>query len=190
MYNTIRFILFIVLIIINYLGYSQYTITTIAGKYLESGFFGDGGLAISALLSGPKGIAKDKFGNIYICDMANQRIRKIDNLGVIKTIAGDGISGFSGDGGPALSARFFGLTDIAVDKSGNIYVVDNSTRIRKIDSLGIITTIAGNGMTGFSGDGGPSTLATLNMPNGIAIDTLGNIYVADYYNYRIRKINK
>jgi sugar lactone lactonase YvrE len=155
-----------------------------------AGSSGDGGLAITANLSYPSGVAADSMGNIYIADQFNNRIRKINSSGIISTIAGNGIGGFSGDGSAAILAQLHGPTGVAIDKSGNIYVADyNNNRIRKINNLGIITSIAGNGILGFSGDSGLATAAKINGPYGVAVDTFGNIFVADYWNNRIRKIN-
>lgn len=160
-------------------------ISTIAGN----GFSGDGGLAINAQINDPAGIAVDANGNIYFVDQ--YRIRKINNTGIIQTIAGTGVSGFSGDGGPAVSAQFASSSGIAVDAFNNVYFTDDgiNNRIRKINSSGIISTICGTGVAGFSGDGGNSVAAKINTPVGIAIDGSGNIYFNDVLNSRIRKIN-
>jgi sugar lactone lactonase YvrE len=158
---------------------SDGTITTVAGTF-QSGYSGDGGLATSAQLSWPKDISFDSSGNLYIADSGNNIIRKVDRNGVITTIAGTGVSGFSGDGQVALGAKFFVPSGIAVDKSGNIYVSDtNNYRVREIDTSGIVATIAGTGIGGFSGDGGPATSAQLSYPTGIKVDVAGNIYIAD-----------
>ncbi len=159
------------------------SVTTIAG-----GFVGDGGPAISAALSAPRYLARDAAGNLYISDFARHRIRKVDPNGVITTVAGDGIAGFSGDGGPANSAHLSFPTGIAVDPRGNLIIADQgNNRIRKVNGAGIITTIAGNGAAGFSGDGGPATQATLDAPFGLVIDTRGIIYFTDALNQRVRK---
>jgi hypothetical protein len=125
------------------------------------GFSGDGGPATSAQLNYPKGVAVDSAGNVYIADSYNWRIRKVSN-GVITTVAGDGTQGFSGDGGPATSAEFSGLSGVAVDSAGKLYISDGN-RVREV-SDGMITTIAGNGTAGFSGDGGPAVNAQLWGP--------------------------
>ena len=164
-------------------------ISTIAGT--TSGYSGDGGLATSAQLYNPDGIALDSLGNIYIADSNGNRIRKIDaSTGIITTIAGDGSAGYSGDGGPAASAVLNIPYDIELDTLDNIYFSDqNNHAIRRIDAqTGIITTFAGTGSSGFSGDGGSPELAQLYSPVGLAIDTYGNIYIADTNNHRIRKI--
>ncbi len=161
-------------------------ITTIAGTG-EAGYSGDGGPATEAKLYSPVDVAVDQSGNIYIADYVNHRIRKIDLNGIITTIAGTGVEGYSGDGGPATAAGMY-PSGLAVDLNGNVYITDNQ-RIRKIDTNGIITTIAGTGVYGFSGDGGPATLATFKSPTGITVDAIGNIYISDTRNQRVRKIN-
>jgi sugar lactone lactonase YvrE len=169
--------------------------TTVAGTGV-GGITGDGGPATDAELFGPEGIAVAPTGEIYISNPHS--IRKIDASGIITTIAGSGITyGFSGDGGPATAALLSGPAQIAIDGAGNILFADaGNCRIRKIDGTGTITTIAGSGpsgvtsgLGGFSGDGGPATNALLNTPSGLAVDDAGNIYIADQYNYRIRKID-
>ena len=165
-------------------------INTIGGVGTSS-FSGDGGLAISAELAQPVSVARDASGNIYISDQGNHRIRKITfSTGNISTIAGSSTSGFSGDGGAATSAQLNYPAGIALDGSGNIYIADQGNqRIRKITaSTGVISTIAGTGTAGFSGDGGAASSAQLNNPVAIAIDGSGNIYISDQYNQRIRKI--
>ena len=174
-------------------------ITTVAGNGVF-GFAGDNGPATDAQLAGPSGVALDNTGNIYFTDVGNQRIRKIAN-GVITTVAGNGATGFSGDNGPATSAQLnlppLGCPNnrcdaqlpsgIAVDAAGNIYFADSGNhRVRKI-SVGVITSLAGNGMPGFSGDAGPASGAVLNTPSGIAVDSSsGKVYIADSGNNRIR----
>ena len=165
------------------------TITTIAGTG-ELGFGGDGGPATEAQLTRPFGVAVDATGNLYIADRSNNRIRKVDPTGTITTIAGTGERGFGGDGGPATEAQINGPSDVAVDGTGNLYIVDgNNHRIRKVDATGTITTVAGTGERGFGGDGGPATEAQLRSPTGIAMDGAGNLYIADRINYRIRKVD-
>ncbi|MBK6521909.1 MAG: T9SS type A sorting domain-containing protein [Sphingobacteriaceae bacterium] len=164
-------------------------ITTIAGNG-SPGFSGDGGQATSAQLSYPKGVTVDSQGNVYFHDGGNNVIRKISSSGTINTIAGTGISGFSGDGKPATMAQVFNPDGIAVDKIGNIFIADASNnRIRKINTSGVINTIAGTGAIGYSGDGGTAITAQLYSPSGVSVDTVGNIYISDTYNNRIRKIN-
>ncbi len=163
-------------------------ITTIAGGGFSG--VGDGGLATNAQLQYPTGIVLDKSGNLYIADWSDQRIRKVSKTGFITTVAGIGIAGFSGDGNAATSAKLNYPAGVAVDNNGNLYISDyQNSRIRKVNSNGIITTIAGNGTNGFSGDGGGATFSVLNSPYGITVDANGNVYFSDQINYRIRKIN-
>jgi sugar lactone lactonase YvrE len=171
---------------------SNGVITLVAGTGNgTAGYSGDNGPATSAQLSLPFGVAVDASGNVYIADTGNNVIRKVSN-GVITTFAGmSGMSGigYSGDNGPATKATFNDLADIAVDTSGNVYVADSrNNAIRKV-SKGVITTIAGNGKKGYSGDHGPATGAELNDPLGVAVDTSGNVYIADSWNNLIRKVS-
>jgi Cep192 domain 4/NHL repeat len=164
-------------------------ITTVAGNGTY-GFSGDGGPATSAELSSPFGVAVDSAGNLFIADLSNQRIRKVDISGNISTVAGNGTQGFSGDGGPATSASLWGPTGVAMDAAGNLYIADQSNnRIRKVDTSGNISTVAGNGTQGFSGDGGPAASTELYYPYGVAVDGAGNLYIADQANQRIRKVD-
>ena len=165
------------------------TITTIVGSR-ERGFGGDGGPADRARLYHPHGVATDGAGNLYIADPGNERIRKVDSAGVITTIAGDGTKGFSGDGGPAVEAQLNFPSGVAVDGAGNLYIADTGNRrIRKVDATGTITTVAGSGEPGFSGDGGPAVEAQLAFPTGVALDGAGNLYIVDSVNHRIRKVD-
>jgi sugar lactone lactonase YvrE len=163
-------------------------ITTVAGNGTP-GYGGDGGPATSASLREPPGVAVDPAGNLFIADPVNHRIRRVDaTTGIITTVAGNGISGFSGDGGPATSANL-GIGGVAVDKAGNLFII-TSNAIRRVDAAtGIITTVAGIGISGFSGDGGPATSARLNDPRGIAVDDAGNLFIADMRNHRIRRVD-
>ena len=161
-------------------------ISTVAG-----GGVGDGGSATNASLSNPFGVAVDGGGNMYVADLSNNRIRKVDvATGIITTVAGNGIPGFSGDGGSATSASLNFPRGVDVDSSGNIYIADTiNNRIRKVTAAtGIITTVAGNGIFGFSGDGGAATSARLASPLGVDVDSSGNLYIADSNNNRIRKV--
>jgi trimeric autotransporter adhesin len=163
-------------------------ITIIAGDGL-GGFYGDGGKAASAKLDCPDNVAVDSAGNLYIADTDNHRIRKITPSGAIATVAGNGTIGFSGDGGQAASAQLNFPSGVAVDSAGSLYIADSwNHRIRKITPAGVITTIAGKGAFGYSGDGGQATSAQLNVPRGVAVDSIGNLYIADSWNHRIRKV--
>jgi Bacterial Ig-like domain (group 2)/NHL repeat len=161
-------------------------ITTFAGSGTP-GFSGDGGPATSASLKAPASVACDSAGNLYIADTANNRVRKVDTTGVISTFAGTGTAGFGGDNGPAAAALLSGPDGLAFDSHGNLYISDKSnSRIRVIDGGGTITTFAGNGTTGFSGDGGNATNASLGLPVGLAFDSAGNLFFAD--GDRIREV--
>jgi uncharacterized protein (TIGR03437 family) len=162
-------------------------ITTVAGNG-NSGFSGDGGPATGASLNGADGVAVDAAGNLYIADGGNNRIRKVSN-GIITTVAGNGNSGFSGDGGPAVNASLAFPNGIAVDSAGNLFMADTgNSRIRRV-SNGTITTVAGNGAFGYFGDGGPATNTSLYLPFGVTVDSAGNIYIADTDNNRIRMVS-
>ncbi len=164
-------------------------INTIAGTGILS-YSGDGGAAIVANLNVPQGLAIDTLGNIYVCDILNHRIRKINELGVISTFAGTGSMGFSGDGGPATAAQLNTPYNITLDRYGNVYVADgDNNRIRKINCSGIISTIAGNGSSGYSGDGGAATIAALFHPSGIVVDSSMTVFFTDARNNRVRKIS-
>jgi len=166
-------------------------ISTVAGSGIPS-LFGDGGPATAAWLNYPNGIAIDGAGNLYIADTRNGRIRKVDAVsGNISTVAGTSRFGYSGDGGPATSAWLDHPTGVAVDGSGNLYIADNlNNRLRKVDALtGNISTVAGTGVLGYSGDGGPATSAQLSQPFRVVIDNSGNFYIADYSNHSIRKVS-
>jgi len=161
-------------------------ITTMAGNATR-GYSGDGGSALKAQLAAPSGVAVDSTGNVFIADTNNARIRKVSPSGTITTVAGNGIQGYGGDGGKATSAQLKYPGGIALDSAGNLYVADSgNNRIRKLASDGIISTIAGNGLHGYSGDGGAATNAELNGPNSLSVDSTGNIFVADTQNNAIR----
>ena len=164
-------------------------ITTVAGIGI-SGYSGDSGPATSAKLNYPQGIAVDTAGNLYIADDGNFVVRKVDASGIITTFAGiHGSSGYSGDSGPATSAQINNALAVATDKKGNVYISDGNVAIRKVDASGIITTYAGSTGYGYGGDGGPATAATLANPAGIALDDTGNLYIADNQNNVIRKVD-
>ena len=170
-------------------------ISTVVGNYnYGHGYSGDGGPATSAELWGTAGLTIDKSGNIYIADQTNCVIRKVDNVGIISTIAGNNSFGlgFSGDGGPATAAELHYPVCLTLDALGNLYIADNENEvIRKVDTYGIISTIAGRGptFTGYSGDGGPATASELGDPSGLAFDAFGNLYIADWLNCVVRKIS-
>jgi sugar lactone lactonase YvrE len=164
-------------------------ITTVAGNGTR-GFSGDGGPATQAQLFSPAEIHLDRAGNLYLADDGNNRIRRVDPKGIITTVAGNGAKGFSGDGGPAREAQLSNVWGVTVDDAGNLYIADTgNNRIRKVDSSGRITTIAGTGVAGGVGDGGPATRAQLNGPAGVSVGATGELYVADANDYRIRKID-
>jgi uncharacterized protein (TIGR03437 family) len=163
------------------------TITTTAGNG-SPGFSGDNGSAISAQIDTVYGVAVDGQGNTYVADSRNQRVRKISN-GIITTAAGNGQAGYSGDGGAATAAQLSFPRGVAVDTQGNLYIADTGNcRIRKVTSGGIVSTVAGTGTAGFSGDGGSATSAQLSYPEAVAVGPSGNLYVADSWNYRVREI--
>ncbi|HET9050879.1 MAG TPA: right-handed parallel beta-helix repeat-containing protein [Candidatus Dormibacteraeota bacterium] len=160
------------------------TITTVAG-----GGVGDGLPATSAYLSGPRGVATNASGDLFIADCGNNRVRKVDSSGVITTVAGTAASRGLGDGGPATSAGLVCPTGLAA-AGGNLYIADSvDNRVRRVDPSGIITTVAGTGAAGFSGDGGAATAAQLNQPSGVVVDAAGNLYIADHDNNRVRKVD-
>lgn len=165
-------------------------ITTIAGTPNFPDYGGDGGAATSAWLTNPSGLAFDASGNLHVSDSYNHRIRKIDKTtGVITTVAGNGSPGSTGDGGPATSASLQQPAGITFDSSGNLYIADQENqRIRKVDTSGNISTVAGNGSKGFSADNVTATTSKLNTPTGVAVDTSGNLYIADSGNHRVRKV--
>lgn len=166
------------------------TITTVAGNG-TSGFSGDGGPATSSQLRFPQGVWMDASGNLYVADSGNDRVRMVDTSGAIATVAGNGTAGFSGDGGPATAAQLNDPKDITTDTAGNLYIADNENhRIRRVSSGGMITTYAGNGVEGYAGDGGPATSARLNDPTGVAYNTTsGYLYIGDRDNNRIRQVS-
>jgi len=206
-------------------------VSTVAGTGI-TGYSGDGGPANEATLNYPTAIAIDSSGNLFVMDLGNRVIRKVDSTGTISTLSNlyiyddgglavdasdnlyfsDGLFavwkmtpsgstsivagvdyslGYNGDGIPATQAWLFQPTGLALDSAGNLYISDSlNQRIRKVDTNGIISTVAGNGGYGFSGDGGPATSATISFPRDVAVDGLGNVYIADWINARVRVIDR
>ncbi len=168
------------------------TITTVAGNG-TGGYSGDGGPATAAAIHNAVGVAADAEGNLLIADAGNQRIRKVDPSGIITTVAGNGTSGYSGDGGPATLAQLYSPGDVTAH-AGRLFISDTSNRrVRRVDASGTISTYAGSGPpfpapSGYGGDGGPATAAQLN-PVSVATDAAGNLFIADEYNHRIRKVD-
>lgn len=175
-------------------------ISTYAGTPRTPGFGGDGGPAGGAMINLPASQSAppvgrmdiDSAGNLYFCDTTNNRVRKIDTNGVITTIAGSDVRGFSGDGGPATSAKLSWPSDVAVGPDGDIFIADTrNSVIRKVDTHGVITTFAGQGgVNGYEGDGGAPTAAKLDRPYGIAFNSQGDLFIADTHNHCIRVIEK
>ena len=162
-------------------------IHTVAGSSATF-YSGDGSAATNAELYAPSGVAIDAIGNLFIADSGNGAIRKVGTNGIISTVAGIGIEGFYGERSTATNAELDYPNDVAVNINGGLLIADRGNqRIREVDN-GIITTVAGNGVSGFSGDGGAATNAELNYPAGIAVDVNGNLFIADSFNNRIRKI--
>jgi uncharacterized protein (TIGR03437 family) len=163
-------------------------ITTIAGNG-TAGFSGDGGPASGAQLNLPYGLAADAAGDLYIADFGNNRVRRVGPDGTIETIAGTGVEGYSGDGVQASGAQLYMPRNVALDAAGNLYISEfEGHRVRKVTPAGAISTVAGTGIAGYSGDTGPATLAQLNFPAGLAVDRTGALYIADSGNNRVRKI--
>jgi trimeric autotransporter adhesin len=167
------------------------TVSVFAGAASTAyGYSGDNGLATSALLNSPQGVAVDNSGNVFIVDNGNNVIRKVNTSGIITTFAGNGTTGYTGDNGPATSAGLGNPGAVAADSAGNIYIADeNHVVIRKVNISGIISTYAGSGSPGrVSGDGGPATSAQLDFVDGLAVDTYGNLYMTDAGN-RVREVD-
>ena len=150
---------------------------------------GDGQSALTVTLTLVDGVVLDPEGNVYISHRSKNRIRKIDKNGIITTVAGNGQVGYSGDGGPAIEASLNFPAGLAFDR-GNLYIADrNNHRVRKVDSQGIITTVAGTGIADYEGDDGPATEASLNLPSDVVCDSNGNLYISDRSNNSVRKVD-
>jgi sugar lactone lactonase YvrE len=171
--------------------------TNTTGVPRNGSFSGDNGAATGARLNGPQGLAVDTHGNLFIADYYNNRVRKVDALtGMITTVAGNGSKRSSGDGGLATEAGLFPFA-VAVDAGGDLFIADNPVltglttyRVRKVEAMtGIITTVAGTGVAGFSGDGGLAISARLSHPNVVAVDSAGNLFISDWDNYRVRRVD-
>jgi len=173
------------------MSYESGTIHTIAGTG-DPGYSGDGGPADRALLREPFMCDFDRHGNLYFSEARNHTVRRVDQAtGVITTVAGTGEEGYSGDGGPAVAATLNQIYALRVDANGDIYVVDRlNAAVRKIEAAtGIITTVAGTGEPGYSGDGGPGTLAQLREPNDVFLDGRGGLLIADIQDQRVRRLD-
>jgi sugar lactone lactonase YvrE len=165
------------------------TIVTVAGNG-GGGYSGDGGPATKAEIGSAHGLAIDAAGNVYICQFALSVVRKISVDGTITTVAGTGTAGYSGDGGLATKAQLSFPHDVAVDGAGNLYIAEaGNNRVRKVGTDGIITTIVGTGAAGSSGDGGPATAAQVNSPAGLTVDRENNLYIAEFFGHRIRRVS-
>lgn len=164
-------------------------ISTFAGNGIQ-GYGGDGGAAISCELYSPRCVAVDNLDNVYIGDTKNNRVRVVNTSGIVNSFAGNGLSGVGGNGGAATAAQITQPLGIAVDKAGNVYISDPTGMVvRVVNTSGIINTFAGNRAGGYIGDSVAATSTELNAPKGIAVDKNGNVYIADTYNNRIRKVN-
>ena len=168
---------------------AQPRISTFAGNGV-AGYTGDGGKAAQAQLDQPFGIVRGPDGALYVCDTNNHVIRRVARNGVITTVAGTGKKGYSGDGGAATQAQLNEPYEVRFDQAGNLYFVERLNHvIRRVNrQTHIITTIAGNGVAGFSGDGGQATQAMMNQPHSIQFDRAGDLYICDILNHRIRKV--
>jgi sugar lactone lactonase YvrE len=168
--------------------FAQGVITTVAGN--DAIFADDGKLATSAALVIPNGLAVDAGGNVYIASSVLSMVLKVDTKGVIGVVAGNGLKRYAGDGGPARAASLASPVGVTPDRAGNLFIADTEDcAVRRVDTNGIITTVAGTGPYGFAGDGGPATKAVLSFVNGVAVDFGGNLYISDVQNQRIRKVN-
>ena len=155
-----------------------------------AGYSGDGGKALEAQLNNPYGLVIGPGENLYVCDMSNHVIRRISKDGKISTIAGSGHKGYSGDGGPALKAELNEPYEIRFDARGTMFFVEmQNNLIRRLDSGGVLSTVAGTGRRGFKGDGGPAREAEFNQPHSIQLHAAGGLFVCDIANNRIRKVD-
>lgn len=168
---------------------AQPRINTLAGTG-QAGYTGDGGPADKAQLNQPYGLVRGPDDALYLCDIGNHAIRRIDRKGVITTVAGMGQKGYSGDGGPALQAQLNEPYEVRFDSRGNMFFVERLNHVvRRVDAkTKIITTVAGTGQPGFSGDGGPATKAQFNQPHSIQFDSHGDLFICDILNHRVRKV--
>ena len=164
-------------------------ILTVAGNG-SAGYSGDGGPAVQAQLNQPFGVARGPDGHLYICDTGNHVIRRVASDGTIATVAGNGEAGYSGDGGPALEAGLNEPYEIRFDREGNLLFVERANHVvRRVDrQTGLISTLAGTGQEGFSGDGGPAVEARLNQPHSIQVGPEGDLFICDIGNHRVRKV--
>ncbi|SPF06464.1 NHL repeat-containing protein [Streptomyces sp. MA5143a] len=166
-------------------------ITTVAGNG-DQDYSGDDGPAVDAALNYPRGVTVDPAGNLYIADTENNRVRRVDaTTGTIRTVAGDGTAGSGGDEAAAIAAQLYTPFGVALDAAGNLYIADtDNARVRRVDAAsGVITTVAGNGATEYSGDDGPAIEAALNGPRSVMVDSGGNLYIADTDNHRVRRVS-
>lgn len=164
-------------------------LTTVAGTG-DAGYGGDGGPGAQAQLNSPQGVAIDSLGGIYIADTLNNRVRRVDPDGTVRTVAGTGAAGYTGDGKPATNAELFLPTGLAIGFGDSLFIADTGNNvIRQLGRDGIIRTVAGTGEAGYRGDGGPAQYAVLRAPGGLAFDDEGNLYIADTLNQRIRRVD-
>ncbi len=165
------------------------TISTVAGNGVYS-YAGDGSTALKAMMNGPRATAVDASGNVYVSDLRNNVVRKVAKDGSISNFAGTGTAGFGGDGGNATAAQLNGPAGLAVDGSGSVYIADTqNNRVRKVTAQGVISTVAGTGTAGSSGDGGSAASAQLNTPYGVALDSASNLYIAEFGGNKVRKVS-
>jgi len=156
----------------------------------EAGYSGDGGPATAARLNSPHALAFDSQGNLYIADTLNHSIRRVDRRGVVTTVAGTGEPGYSGDGAPGTAARLSSPAGVAIGFGDTVYIADTgNNRVRQLAADGTISPFAGTGEPRYAGDGGPATSAPLNNPQGLAFDDVGNLYIADTFNNRVRRVD-